>query len=302
MVICAGELLADMIGREENGRVAYERYAGGAPFNVACGLKQLGAACGFCGCVGEDLIGNFLASFAAEQGFDYLNIRRDRTRNTTLAFVELGVGGERRFSFYRKNTADHALPQEAAEEIARLADIVHIGSLPLSEEGGRAFADALISRAHALGKRVSFDVNYRDDLFASREEAAEIYGKYIRAADIVKLSQEECAMFCAAQSAEEALHALAGGRGDKLVYVTLGAEGSMACVGGKIFAQTSIEITPVDTTGAGNAFMAGVLSALDAGEKEQDRILRKGNVCGALTAARRGAVGALDKDSVLRRI
>ena len=63
MIICAGEILADLIGREENGRVLYERFAGGAPFNVACGLKQLGARCGFFGRVG---------SFEAGYEFDAL--------------------------------------------------------------------------------------------------------------------------------------------------------------------------------------------------------------------------------------
>ena len=66
MIICAGEILADMIGKEEGGIVTYERHAGGAPFNVACGLKKLGAACGFCGSVGSDLIGDFLSRFAED--------------------------------------------------------------------------------------------------------------------------------------------------------------------------------------------------------------------------------------------
>ena len=300
MIICAGEILADLIGREENGRVLYERFAGGAPFNVACGLKQLGARCGFFGRVGDDLIGRYLVGYAESLGFDYLNVRADRARNTTLAFVELGAGGERRFSFFRKNTADHALPPEAAEEIARAADIVHIGSLPLSEEDGRAFADKAVELAHAYGKKVSFDVNYRDDLFENEGQAADIYAKYIALADIVKLSEEEIEMFSCARSAEEMLQELAGE--NKTVFLTLGAAGSMACRGGKIFSQPSIEITPVDTTGAGDAFMAGVLFALGQGETDMNIVLRTGNVCGALTAARRGAAGALDKNLVEEKL
>lgn len=300
MIICAGEILADLIGKEENGRVLYERFAGGAPFNVACGLKQLGARCGFFGRVGDDLIGRYLVGYAESLGFDYLNVRADRARNTTLAFVELGAGGERRFSFFRKNTADHALPPEAAEEIARAADIVHIGSLPLSEEDGRAFADRAVELAHAYGKKVSFDVNYRDDLFENEGQAADIYAKYIALADIVKLSGEEIEMFSCARSAEEMLRELAGE--NKTVFLTLGAAGSMACRGGKIFSQPSIEVKPVDTTGAGDAFMAGVLFALGQGETDMNIVLRTGNVCGALTAARRGAAGALDKNLVEEKL
>lgn len=76
---------------------------------------------------------------AERQNFDFLEIRKDNERNTTLAFVELDKGGERRFSFYRKNTADYILQSAAAEKIAKIADIVHIGSVPSSKEEGPRF-------------------------------------------------------------------------------------------------------------------------------------------------------------------
>ena len=268
MIVCTGEILADMIGKTENGMVCYERYAGGAPFNVACGLKKLGSACGFCGCVGDDLIGSFLENFARAQQFDYLRIARDKTRNTTLAFVELGDGGERKFSFFRKNTADSALPA-VSDEIARIADVALIGSLPLTEESGRKFADELIQKMHEAKKTVAFDVNYRDDLFADRAAAIKIYARYIAAADIVKFSEDELDLFAEGANTEEKLYAVAGK--DKIALVTKGAEGSMACV-------------------AGDAFFAGVLSAISDGEKNWNTILRKGNVCGALATERRGAI------------
>ena len=143
-------------------------------------------------------------------------------------------------------------------------------------------------------------MNYRDDLFENEGQAADIYAKYIALADIVKLSEEEIEMFSCARSAEEMLRELAGE--NKMVFLTLGAAGSMACRGGKIFSQPSIEITPVDTTGAGDAFMAGVLFALGQGETDMNIVLRTGNVCGALTASKRGAAGALDKNLVEEKL
>ena len=277
MIVCTGEILADMIGKTENGMVCYERYAGGAPFNVACGLKKLGSACGFCGCVGDDLIGSFLENFARAQQFDYLRIARDKTRNTT----------ERKFSFFRKNTADSALPA-VSDEIARIADVALIGSLPLTEESGRKFADELIQKMHEAKKTVAFDVNYRDDLFADRAAAIKIYARYIAAADIVKFSEDELDLFAEGANTEEKLYAVAGK--DKIALVTKGAEGSMACVNGAFFQADSIPVSPVDTTGAGDAFFAGVLSAISDGEKNWNTILRKGNVCGALATERRGAI------------
>ena len=64
MILCIGEILADMIGEEKNGTLTYERKAGGAPFNVACALKKFGADVLFVGKVGDDLIGDFLIKFA----------------------------------------------------------------------------------------------------------------------------------------------------------------------------------------------------------------------------------------------
>ena len=70
MIVCIGEILADMIGEENNGVITYERKAGGAPFNVACALKKFGAEVKFVGNVGDDLIGKFLIKFAADFGMD----------------------------------------------------------------------------------------------------------------------------------------------------------------------------------------------------------------------------------------
>lgn len=297
MIICVGEILADLIGREDNGTFAYERYAGGAPFNVACGLRKLNADSGFCGSVGRDVAGDFLADFAARQGFGYLCIERSETRNTTLAFVELARDGERRFSFFRKNTADYALPDNRIDEIVRAADIVHLGSLMLSERIGRAFADRLIETTKAAGKRLSFDVNYRDDLFPDTQTAVETFARYIAAADIVKFSAEELDLFAPGGSLETKMQRIAE---DKTVFVTLGGKGSAVCAAGAVCFEPSAAVVPIDTTGAGDAFLAGVLSALDEDERDPSKILRRGNVCGALTVQQRGAYPLWDRAAVER--
>ena len=195
MIICAGEILADMTitnaEKGAEGRISAECSAGGAPFNVACCLKKLGVSCGFCGNVGDDAIGNYLYGIASLQNFDYLYIGKDTVHNTTLAFVRLNADGEREFGFYRKNTADAYLPVDEAENIAKKADIIHIGSLAVSSARGRLFLDKLIDGAHKQGKKISFDVNYRDDIFRDKDAAVKLYRKYIRKADIVKFSEEE---------------------------------------------------------------------------------------------------------------
>ncbi|MBE7061238.1 MAG: carbohydrate kinase [Clostridiales bacterium] len=289
MIVCIGEILADMIGEEKNGIITYERKAGGAPFNVACALKKFGAEVKFVGNVGDDLIGEFLLKFASDFGMDTTYIGKDDKRNTTLAFVELNEEGERSFCFYRKNTADYYLP-EVSDELLSEADIVCIGSLMMATDSCVEYALDVIERAHKLNKLVAFDVNYRTDIFRDTESAVKTYKKILAKADIVKFSEDEVLTF-GEDYIEKQLS-------DKLVLITLGKNGSEWRYKGKRNSQSSIKVNVVDTTGAGDAFFAGALSVLDklGGEfsfEDLDRAIKFGNITGALNTTGRGAIDNL---------
>ncbi|MBQ7398574.1 MAG: carbohydrate kinase, partial [Clostridia bacterium] len=253
MLLCIGEILADMIGEEKNGTITYERKAGGAPFNVACALHKFGREVRFVGSVGDDLIGQFLIQYAKEFGMDISHIHQNQERNTTLAFVELNEEGDRSFCFYRKNTADYAMP-EVSDELIRSADIVCIGSLMLADADCVEYALNMIERAHAFGKTVAFDVNYRTDIFRDRESAVKTYKRILAVADIIKFSEDEVETFT-----EDYVNGLT----DRLVLITLGKRGAEWRYRGKRNQISTIDIKPIDTTGAGDAFFAGALSVLD---------------------------------------
>lgn len=289
MLLCVGEILADMIGEEKNGIITYERKAGGAPFNVACGLKKFGADVRFVGSVGDDLIGRFLIKYAADFGMDTTYIKLDQDRNTTLAFVELNEEGDRSFCFYRKGTADYFMPS-VSDELIKSVDTVCIGSLMLADATCVEYALEIISRAHSFGKKVAFDVNYRTDIYRDTESAKETYKKILAEADIVKFSEDEVEIFT-----EKYVYGLT----DKLVLITLGKDGSQWRYKGKSANVPTISVKPVDTTGAGDAFFAGALSILDnnVGKDLTDELLnealRFGNVAGALNTMGRGAIDNL---------
>lgn len=289
MLLCVGEILADMIGEEKNGTVTYERKAGGAPFNVACALKRFNRSVKFVGSVGDDLIGSFLINYAKDFGMDTTYIHQNKERNTTLAFVELNEVGERSFCFYRKNTADYFMP-DVSDELLKATDIVCIGSLMLADEGCVEYALDIIDRAHSFGKTVAFDVNYRTDIYRDTESAIKTYKRILAAADIVKLSEDEVEIFT-----EDYVNGLTG----KLVLITLGADGSEWRYKGENGRMPSITVKVVDTTGAGDAFFAGALSVLDnnAGKPWTSQVLndaiRFGNIAGALNTTGRGAIDNL---------
>ena len=295
MLLCIGEILADMIGEEKNGIVTYERKAGGAPFNVACALNKFGAEVKFVGSVGDDLIGRFLIKYASDLGMDTTYIHQNTDRNTTLAFVELNEEGDRDFCFYRKNTADYCMP-EVTDQLIKSADIVCIGSLMLADKKCIEYALDIIDRAHSMGKMVAFDVNYRTDIYRDKDSAVKTYKKILSKADIVKFSEDEVETFT-----EEYVDSLC----DKLVLITLGKEGSEWRYNGKRGQVPTITVKPVDTTGAGDAFFAGTLSIIDknVGKPLTDQLLcdalRFGNIAGALNTTGRGAIDNLpDLDTV----
>ena len=297
MILCVGEILADMIGAEKDGSFFYERKAGGAPFNVACAAKKVGATTSFVGCVGDDLIGEFLVRFAEKRGLDRLYIKKDGERNTTLAFVNLDASGERSFCFYRKNTADYHLP-EVPKEIFDGADIVYVGSLMLSEECGRQYALQLAQRAKEAGKLVAFDVNFRTDIFRDRQAALDVYKQMLAVSDVVKFSEDEVEIFTQEYIDKE----LDG----KLICISLGGKGSRWIYCGQSAIVPSIKVSPIDTTGAGDAFFGGVLRGLDGVDKSNwtpeflDKTFKYANVCGALNTLGRGAIDCLPDDDTVQ--
>ena len=295
MLVCIGEILADMIGEEKNGIITYERKAGGAPFNVACALKKFGADVKFVGSVGDDLIGKFLIKYAEDFGMDTAYIRQNSDRNTTLAFVELNEEGDRSFCFYRKNTADYSMPH-VGDELIKSADIICIGSLMLADADCVTYALDIIERAHKMGKTVAFDVNYRTDIFRDKESAINTYKKILALADIVKFSEDEVEIFTV-----EYVESLK----DKLVLITLGKDGSEWRYKGQKNILPSISVKAIDTTGAGDAFFAGALSQIDKNARKSlneqmlNDALRFGNIAGALNTTGRGAIDNLpDLDTI----
>ena len=297
MILCVGEILADMIGEEKKEGFFFERKAGGAPFNVACAVKRLGGSAGFAGSVGDDLIGDYLLDFAERQNFDALILKKNKYRNTTLAFVQLSEAGERQFCFYRKHTADYVLPV-VPDRTLQASDIVHIGSLMLSEREGHDYAETLAKRAKTLGKTVSFDVNFRCDIFRDSAVAVEIYRKFLPLCDIVKFSEEEAEIFGDAYLRESLSSAL--------VCITKGTNGSEWRYAGESNTVETLKVSPVDTTGAGDAFFGGVLFKIGSLHKDLqpadlNETLAFGNACGALNTLGRGAIDPLPTEETVKK-
>lgn len=292
MILSVGEILADMIGQKEDGVTTFKAFCGGAPFNLAVNAKQSGAKVGFVGRVGNDVIGRFVLCEAQKAHLDRLDIQIDAERNTTIAFVTL-TDGERDFAFNRHDTADFNIDFDDIDfESYENLEIVHLGSLMLSEQKGREFAEKIANKASELGAKLSFDMNFRKDIYKNFVDAKRAYAPFVERADIIKFSDDELTDYTGISDMDEAAKSVL--KKDKLLLVTLGKSGSAYYYNDLKGIVPSISgVKCVDTTGAGDAFFGAFLTNIEGKELTEENIvyaMQQGNIKGAKTTEFYGAI------------
>ena len=293
MILSIGEILVDIFSDGENKTT----FPGGAPFNLAVNIAYFDkSVVSFLGSVGDDGNGHFLYEVA----FKNINnpiISFDSERHTSEAIVTL-KDGERSFRFNRDNGADYVLDINQLKSIdLSNINIVHIGSLMLSYSKGQQFFFEAIkyikNNSHAL---ISFDVNYRDDIFENEEVAKEIFIKAIKEADIIKFTEDELELLSGEKELYKGLKTLLND--NQVAVVTLGKEGSVYFDKNKFIKVPTFKMTPVDTTGAGDAFYSYFLYAFDKGfNKEDDEEIKhtliRANIVGGFATQKKGAIGVV---------
>ena len=285
MVLSIGEILVDIFVDGESRTT----FPGGAPFNLACNIAKFNhGQVYFYGVVGNDDNGKLLSDFASKR-INHLYLDTLNECETTQAIVSLD-NGERSFRFNRG--ADYHLNIHTLEKIDfKDIKIVHLGSLMLSHQEGRNFIDESIKYIRSVSKaKISFDVNYRDDIFASPEEAKKAFMNVIRQVDIIKFTEEELTLLSGQDDIKLGLTQLLNPH--QIAVVTLGKDGSVF-YSKDIFVQVpTYPLKPVDTTGAGDAFYSYFLYRVDLGFDSKDikDVLLRSNVVGGLTTQKKGAI------------
>lgn len=313
-LVTLGEALIDFVpdvrGVALEDAERFVRAAGGAPANVAVGASRLGVRAAFLGKVGDDPFGRHLMQVLEREGVNTRGMRLDDEARTALAFVSLTESGERDFVFYRNPSADMRYrPDEVDEGALAVADALHVGSISLIQDPSRAATVRALDLARRHGAWVSYDPNLRLPLWPSDEDARRGILSIWERANVIKLSEDELT-FLTGESGPAAARSLMHEELDLLV-VTLGAAGVRylcgARWGGVEGVVPGFDVEPVDTTGAGDAFMAALLAGLLAAPRTDatpfpaaalepaglQKLLRRANACGALTTTRRGAIPAL---------
>jgi fructokinase len=302
-VVAFGEVLIDFVptvtGQDLRKADAFKKAAGGAPANVAAGLTRLGISSAFMGMVGQDGFGRFLADTLAQAGVDISPLRFTDAAKTALAFVSLHDDGEREFLFYRSPSADMLMGPEFVDEAAiRNARAFHFGSISLIAEPARSGTLHAVELARRHGKLITYDPNLRLNLWRDADAAREGIRLGLAEAQIVKIGDEELAFLTGNSDPIEAARSLWNPRLE-LMAITCGSAGCHWLTRDDQGKVPPFKVVAVDATGAGDAFMAGLIAGLIAEPEipmEPQRIeaiCRFANAAGALTATGRGAIPSL---------
>ncbi|ELY61924.1 carbohydrate kinase family protein [Natronolimnohabitans innermongolicus] len=334
-VLVAGETLVDFLP-ERSGSLedvdSFERRPGGAPANVAIGLARLEHAPLFWTRVGDDPFGRSLESTLADAGIPDRFVERDPEAKTTLAFVSHDEVGDREFSFYREDTADTRLEAgRIDDETLAALEWVHVGGVTLASGPSRAATIGLLERASEAGCTTSFDPNFRPELWPDREAFERVGREALAHVDVCKATVGELerlgvgseATAIEGPSTDANAASLArgvletdhdGSSGPHTVFVTRGDAGAIATAlarapwpdvgepgdgSGVVTAEhPGFDVDAVDATGAGDAFVAGVIAAARDG-RSLESTLRFANAAGAVATTDAGAMTALpDRDAV----
>jgi fructokinase len=310
-VICLGEVLIDFVPTITPTTLieapAFKKAPGGAPANVAVALARLGRSSAFMGMTGDDPFGRFLELTLAEAGVDTSPLRFTGDARTALAFVSLRADGERQFMFYRHPSADMMFrPEDVDETAISAARALHFGTISMISEPSRSATLHAIDRARAAGSLISCDPNLRLALWSNAEVAKAGMLKAIAAADVIKISDEEL-LFLTGSTDPAAARSELWQAHHRLMVVTLGPSGCVFISERATGMVGGFSVASVDATGAGDAFVAGLLDGLLAdpgasGDPDRLRaICRVACAVGALTTTERGAIPALPTRAALER-
>ena len=214
----------------------------------------------------------------------------------------MAPSGERSFAFYRNPGADTLLTeQEVARALDPLPRVVHFGSVSLTAEPARSATLAAGRLAKQGGALVSYDPNYRANLWPDEKTAVEWMQKPLPMVDLLKISDEELPLLTGLEDPEAGTAALRK-YGIRLIVVTLGAKGVFYRLGDATGTIPGVKVKVADTNGAGDTFLGALLSRLvlrgaepleGLTGPELEEMLSFANRAAALTCTRSGAIPAM---------
>ncbi|WP_261375176.1 sugar kinase [Arthrobacter sp. KBS0702] len=274
-LVTLGETMA-LLTAEQPGPLAHVSAMGlgigGSESNVAIGVQRLGGNAVWCGRVGADSLGQLVQREIRAEGVA-VRITEDQAAPTGLMLKERRTVATQKVSYYRAGSAGSRLSSVDLDPLLIAgASILHVSGITPALSGSAAAAvRQAMELAREQGVTVSFDLNYRANLW-SAAAAGQSYRALIPLADVVFAGDEEAALAVGSAEDPVELAKRLANLGPAQAVIKLGSEGAVASIDGEIFHQAAVPVQPVDTVGAGDAFVAGYLTELMAGSAPAQRL------------------------------
>ncbi len=289
-----GDAVIDLL---PDGEARLLQCPGGAPANVAVGIARLGGNSAFIGRVGQDPFGKFLRETLKKEQVSTDYMHADAEKRTSTVVVGLDDDGERSFTFMVKPSADLFLEKQDLPGFKE-NEWLHCCSIALSSEPSRSTTLEAMARIRRAGGKVSFDPNIREDFWPNQQELRDTLDQALMLADVIKLSEDELQFISGTHNIEQGIAWIYGKFQPELLVITQGKEGVTACYQSKNSHHAAKPVVSVDTTGAGDAFVAGLLYGLSTrgfpqNPEQLESVLALAQVCGALATTAKGAMTAL---------
>ncbi len=266
---------------------------GGSSANIAAGICKLGGQASLVTRVSDDSIGSYCIGQLERYGVgtEYVRPVGGEYRNS-LAFYESRVEGHRNV-IYRNGAADFQMDTDdvAAVDYGKFGALITAGTVFAAEPSRAATFDAF-ARAKAVGLPIIFDVDYRPYSWPSPQVAQEVLSRAAAQSDMIVGNDEEFGFM--AGGIDKGLakaRALAEDTATIVVY-KMGEKGAVTFSGGQEIRTGIWPVTALKPTGAGDSFMAGMVTGLAYGQSLHDAILR-GSACASITVSRPGCAPAM---------
>ncbi|ARF14972.1 carbohydrate kinase family protein [Sporosarcina ureae] len=298
-VLIYGDIFVDYIATDET-NTEFSTFLGGATVNVAAGVSRLGAKSSLITVIGEDEDSIFAENQLRQEGVDVTFAVRSPEKKVNRVYVHLTPEYDRIFVKYIDDTPDlQVQPSNLQEETFQNASILHICSGTMFQPTALETTKRAVELAKENGLFISVDPNIRPLRWESEEKCRNTILSFLDQTDLLKLTEEELTFLMQESSIEKALDQLAT-YNIPVIMMTMGEEGTLAVIEGAQHHVAVEPIDPVDTTGAGDAFLAGVLRGLHLNGKpksleEMLAHIEFGNQMGALCAMKVGALSAMPR-------
>jgi fructokinase len=288
-----GEAIVDFIATDPT-NATYQRLLGGATVNVAVGVRRHGIPSYYLCKFGMDESSTFVEEKLMNENVVIFFCSHHPNKKMCSVYIHLNQHGDRYFHSYVNETPDEWITSEELDQKPFLnSKIFYFGSGTLFHPIARKTTDQALQYAKEANSEIAFDTNIRLKRWESENQCRETILSYAKRADIVKMAEDELLFLTESETLEEGLEQIAKME-IPFLFITKGKDGACAIHKDITVHVPGISVKAVDTTGAGDAFMAALLSCfhnrIPQNEAQLVEYTEYANKAGALSATKFGSL------------